>query len=307
MGSLIKTVLRLERTVCKRNPATGLCSHTNEVVFWVSSASDQTPERWNESIRAHWRIENGSHYVRDTAFAEDASRIRKNPDIVARLRSFAYNLIRVSGCDNIRNARWRAALDINLVLEMPSLALELNSPGTQAQWVANARNGFNAQSSAGGNNTKCISMTGSHITNVRVGAGLSANLSVFSGNEIDHFADDGVDFAASGLNITKNYIHDNVSIGDGVHPDAMQGQIGVAVPGVASNNYSQILIDSNTIIRQTDPKLPFPKIGLQGIDAFDSDWTYLTVTNNIVVTTRLSGGLVLKRPRRFDRQQYGGE
>jgi predicted transposase YbfD/YdcC len=119
--NLIKTVLRLERTVCKRNPATGLCTQTTEVVFWVSSAANQTPKRWNEWIRAHWRIENGSHYVRDTAFAEDASRIRKNPDVVARLRSFAYNLIRASGCDNIRNARWRAALDINLVLEMPGL------------------------------------------------------------------------------------------------------------------------------------------------------------------------------------------
>jgi len=44
-------------------------------------------------IRGHWRIENGSHHVRDTTFAEDASRIRKNPDIAARLRSFAYNLL----------------------------------------------------------------------------------------------------------------------------------------------------------------------------------------------------------------------
>ena len=69
----------------------------------------------------------------------------------------------------------------------------------------------------------------------------------------------------------------------------MQGEIGVAVPGVASNNYSHILIDSNTIIRQTDPNLPFPTIGLQGIDAFDSDWTYLTVTNNIVVTSACWG------------------
>ena len=68
-----------------------------------------------------WSIENGSHYVRDMAFAEDASRIRKNPDIVARLRSFAYNLIRSQGCDNIRNARWRAALDLNFVLELPCL------------------------------------------------------------------------------------------------------------------------------------------------------------------------------------------
>ncbi len=119
---LIKTVLRLERAVCKRDPATGLCKQTTEVVFWVSSASGQTPERWNQWIRAHWRIENGSHYVRDTTFAEDASRIRKNPDIVARLRSFAYNLIRVGEPSNIRNARWRAALDISLVLEMPGLS-----------------------------------------------------------------------------------------------------------------------------------------------------------------------------------------
>ena len=108
---LIKTVLRLERTVCKRAPATGLCAQTTEVVFWISSASNQMPRRWNEWIRAHWRIQNGSHYVRDTAFAEDASRIRKNPDIAARLRSFAYNLIRAAGGSNIRNARWRAALD----------------------------------------------------------------------------------------------------------------------------------------------------------------------------------------------------
>jgi len=119
--NLIKTVLRLERAVCKRIPATGLCSQSTEVVFWVSSASNQTPVRWNRWIRDHWRIENGSHYVRDNAFAEDASRIRKNPDIVARLRSFAYNLIRAGGCENIQNARWRAVLDINLVLEIPGL------------------------------------------------------------------------------------------------------------------------------------------------------------------------------------------
>ena len=118
---LIKTVLRLERTVCRRDPATGLCKQTTEIVFWVSSASGQTPERWNEWIRAHWRIENGSHYVRDMTFAEDASRIRKNPDIVARLRSFAYNLLRAGEHANIKNARWRAALDINYILEIPRL------------------------------------------------------------------------------------------------------------------------------------------------------------------------------------------
>jgi len=59
----------------------------------VSSLTGPTPEQWNEWIRGHWRIENASHYVRDTAFAENASRIRKKPDIIARLRSFAYSLL----------------------------------------------------------------------------------------------------------------------------------------------------------------------------------------------------------------------
>ena len=115
---LIKTVLRLERTVCKRDPKTGLCATTTETVFWISSAEAIAPERWNEWIRGHWRIENGSHYVRDVAFAEDASRIRKNPDIVARLRSFAYNQIRASGEENIKNARYRATLDLNFALKI---------------------------------------------------------------------------------------------------------------------------------------------------------------------------------------------
>jgi predicted transposase YbfD/YdcC len=119
---LINTVLRLERTVCRRDPATGLCRTTNETVFWVSSAAALPPERWNECIRGHWRIENASHYVRDVAFAEDASRIRRNPDIVARLRSFAYNLLRADGCANIKNARWRAALDIDWMLRIKALS-----------------------------------------------------------------------------------------------------------------------------------------------------------------------------------------
>lgn len=114
----VKTVLRPERTVHKRNPATGLFAKTKETVFWISSLDGIAPEIWNGWIREHWRIENASHYVRDATFAEDASRIRKNPDIVARLRSFAYNLIRASGEDNIQNARYRATLDLSLAINL---------------------------------------------------------------------------------------------------------------------------------------------------------------------------------------------
>lgn len=120
--TLVETVLRLERTVYKRVPQGCRLKASKEIVFWVSSASGLTASHWNDAIRKHWRIENGSHHVRDTTFAEDASRIRRNPDIAARLRSFAYNLIRAQGWENIRNARYRAALDINLVLEIPGIA-----------------------------------------------------------------------------------------------------------------------------------------------------------------------------------------
>jgi len=116
--ALIKTVLRLERTFRKRNPKTGLLTKTCETVFWVSSAEGFAPERWGEWIRGRWQIENASHYVRDVAFAEDASRICKNPDVVTRLRSFAYNLIRASDEHNIQNVRYRAALDLAAAIKI---------------------------------------------------------------------------------------------------------------------------------------------------------------------------------------------
>lgn len=116
--ALIRTVLRLKRTVYRRNLKTGMLIKTNETAFWVSSAEGIAPERWNEWIRGHWQNENASHYVRDVAFAEDASRFRKNPDIVIRLRSFAYNLIRASGADNIQNARYCAALDLTSAIKL---------------------------------------------------------------------------------------------------------------------------------------------------------------------------------------------
>lgn len=59
--------------------------------------------------------------MRDTTFVEDASRVRKNPNIVARLRSLAYNLLRARGNENIKNARWRAGLDIKQFLETTAL------------------------------------------------------------------------------------------------------------------------------------------------------------------------------------------
>ena len=164
---------------------------------------------------------------------------------------------------------------------------------TKEQWVAEGRNGYREVGSPGdGTNgvpyTTCVAMTGSHIRNVRFGAALMGNNSLFSFNEIDHFGDDGIDYAASNFSITHNYIHDNFDAGDGNHEDVAQGQNGPLLRGVPYNQFSNILIDSNLAIRQTDPKLAFPTY-LQGIDAFDEDWTNVTVTNNVIITSSCWG------------------
>ena len=151
---------------------------------------------------------------------------------------------------------------------------------TKAQWLARVRGvGIFATGSDHGANTTCVSVTNSHISNIIFGSSINANNMLFSGNEIDHFGDDGIDYAASNILITKNYIHDDLDLGNGAHMDGMQGY-----PGAFTN----VVIDSNRVIRQTDANLPFPTY-LQGIDAFDGDWTNLTVTNNVVVTSSCWG------------------
>ena len=62
------------------------------------------------AIRKHWGIENKSHYTRDVTFREDASRIRTNPGIFARLRSFTYNILRCNQSETIPQDRFAAAL-----------------------------------------------------------------------------------------------------------------------------------------------------------------------------------------------------
>jgi hypothetical protein len=164
-------------------------------------------------------------------------------------------------------------------LNVSSADPSVYSTWTQAQWTANTRMGINAGGSNHGANTTCISVVDSHITANHFGLGVFANNMLVTGNEIDHFGDDGIDYAASNISMTKNYIHDPMDWNIGAHMDGMQGY-----PGRSTN----VVIDSNRIIRHVDPKPQFPTY-LQAIDAFDGDWENLTVTNNVVVTAACWG------------------
>ena len=94
---------RVERAINVRQPATGLWKPSSEISFYLSGRP-VTANLAAHAIRKHWGIENKSHYTRDVTFREDASRIRTNPGIVARLRSIAYNILRTNPTQSLKTA-----------------------------------------------------------------------------------------------------------------------------------------------------------------------------------------------------------
>ncbi|TXM61581.1 hypothetical protein [Methylobacterium sp. WL120] len=59
--------------------------------------------------------------MRDVTLADDASLIRVNPGIMARLRSHALNIARANGVKNIAHTFWTAAIDPDVILAYKGL------------------------------------------------------------------------------------------------------------------------------------------------------------------------------------------
>lgn len=112
----IKTIIRVTRRTLLYSAATGLWNQRGEVAFYVSSAAGFPATEWAAAIRGHWGIENRNHYVRDVSYDEDKSRIRDNPGIMARARSFGLNILRKNGVTNVATALWSGALSLELIL-----------------------------------------------------------------------------------------------------------------------------------------------------------------------------------------------
>ena len=105
----IAAIIQIERCVNSFKPATGLWTTSTETSLYLSTQT-MTATLAANIVRGHWSIENRLHYTRDVTLREDASRIRTNPGIFARLRSFAYNLLRSNQSDTIPQDRYAAAL-----------------------------------------------------------------------------------------------------------------------------------------------------------------------------------------------------
>jgi len=78
-----------------------------ETVYGVTSLTlKASPAQVLAYNRGHWEIENRLHYVRDMAFDEDRSQVRrgKRPHVMATLRNVAISVLRLAGADNIAAA-----------------------------------------------------------------------------------------------------------------------------------------------------------------------------------------------------------
>jgi predicted transposase YbfD/YdcC len=115
-GPYIKTIIRVTRKTWLRSAATGRWHQRGEVATYVSSATGLSASQWADIIRGHWGIENRNHYVRDVTCNEDRSRIRDNPGIMARARSFALNIMRHNGVTNVAQAIYNGALSLDHIL-----------------------------------------------------------------------------------------------------------------------------------------------------------------------------------------------
>lgn len=111
-----RTLVEVERRIERFDTRSGQWVPTHERAHYLTDLSEHTAGL-GDLVRRHWHIENRLHWVRDATLGEDRSRIRDNPGIFAQLRSFALNILRFNGENNIRQALFRNALDFDRVLD----------------------------------------------------------------------------------------------------------------------------------------------------------------------------------------------
>ena len=116
-ASHVACVVRVSRLTDLKDTPSGLWPTREEIGLYACQILLDAPTA-ARAIRGHWSIENRDHYVRDVVLGEDASRIRHRPGIMARIRSFALNVLRANPIENISQAVYTNALSLDHLLAL---------------------------------------------------------------------------------------------------------------------------------------------------------------------------------------------
>jgi hypothetical protein len=141
----------------------------------------------------------------------------------------------------------------------------------------------------------CVAISSNQIRNVFKGiyvggdqVGTDGQNYIVSDNMIDHFAGDGIDHSATNIIIQANHITNALDIcgSQCIHNDGIQGWNWNDKLGITNKNVD---IDTNYIQSQTGTYLALASNDLHGISIFDGFWGNVSITNNVVLTSSLSG------------------
>ena len=113
--TLVKVVVKVQRFRQLLDTKTNTWKNSEQTSFYISTII-LSAQAFCQAIRHHWHIENKNHYVRDVTMGEDKSRIRTNPHIFAKLRSFALNILRKNKVDNVSLELFENGMNLDKVL-----------------------------------------------------------------------------------------------------------------------------------------------------------------------------------------------
>ena len=112
---LVKAVVKVERTRLEFDTTSKSWEDRGETSYYIATTV-VSAETGCQAIRSHWGIENRNHYVKDVSMHEDKSRIRVHPNIFAKLRSFALNIMRRNNVENIQLELFSNCMNLDNIL-----------------------------------------------------------------------------------------------------------------------------------------------------------------------------------------------
>lgn len=114
---LIACVGVMERSREVFNPTIRQWEKSEETAYYICSKKITAQELVTIS-RKHWSIENRNHCVRDVSLLEDRNTSKNKPGILARMRSFALNILRRNNKEHIRQTLYENSVNIELLIKM---------------------------------------------------------------------------------------------------------------------------------------------------------------------------------------------
>ena len=113
--NLVQAIIKVDRKRQTFDTKTKSFKCSDEISFYIATTALDA-KQCCEVIRLHWSIENKNHYVRDVSMNEDKSRIRLNPQIFAKLRSFALNILRANAKTNVQLELFENCMNFTQIL-----------------------------------------------------------------------------------------------------------------------------------------------------------------------------------------------